>query len=82
METLNTYYDNVEVFHNGVLVFRKSSTEDGQNDNSATETFSTSVIIDVSEERACDGHLIRIQGGTEDSTANNGVGWTATITVT
>ena len=79
IETLDTGYDSIEVFHNGSQVFLHAST-DSSNDADETEAAGPFTVTLALDDRPC-GHVIEIRGGTGDDRANNGVWWKASVSV-
>ena len=79
IETLNTGYDWIRVYHNGVEVFSHESTDtsDDPDDAVAVGPFVVSLPL---EERPC-GHIIEITGSTGDGIANNDVFWRASVAI-
>ena len=79
IETLNTGYDWIRVYHNGVEVFSHESTDtsDDPDDAVAVGPFVVSLPL---EDRPC-GHIIEITGSTGDGIANNDVFWQASVII-
>jgi len=79
IETLNSGYDWIRVYHNGAEVFFRESA-DTSDDPDDTVTVGPFVVSLPLEDRPC-GHIIEITGSTGDGIANNDVFWRASVVI-
>lgn len=79
IETLNDDFDFIQVLHNGVEVFYRSSTDTSDDEDETVPVGPFSVTLTLTD-RPC-GHIIEITGSTKDHIANNDVWWRAEVSI-
>jgi hypothetical protein len=79
IETLNSGFDWIEVYHNSQQVFRHESTDTSDDPDVTIAAGPFAVVIPL-DDRPC-GHLIEISGSTGDGIANNDVWWRAAVAI-